>query len=99
LLIFLLTLAIAIPTFSQKGKSPGQHQKRKSRIVSPIFESKKFPLQGIGFKLGDPFAITYKMYFSDHVGIVLDAGKAASGLYSSYFKDKFSDQVEPDTLS
>src|SRR5688572_7384848 len=63
----------------------------KARIVCPIFESSKFPYHGIGLKVGDPFAVTYKFYPNAKFGFVVDAGKAASGLYNRYYIRKFED--------
>ena len=70
----------------------------KAKTVCPIFESSKYPYQGIGFKLGDPFAITYKYYFNKHISIAADLGKASSGLYNRYYRDKFTEYAKSDTL-
>ncbi len=69
----------------------------KARIVCPIFESSRYPYQGIGFKLGDPFALTYKFYANKHFSFAADAGKAASGLYNKYYRGSFQGYL-PDTL-
>lgn len=73
----------------------------KAKIVCPIFEKSEYPYQGIGFKLGDPFAATYKYYPNEHFSFGVDFGKASSGLYNSYFRQKFEEYVEAgaDTLS
>jgi hypothetical protein len=63
----------------------------KARIVCPIFETSKFPYHGIGVKVGDPLAVTYKFYPNAKFGFVVDAGKAASGLYNRYYIRKFDD--------
>ena len=52
----------------------------KSSIVCPIFNESRYPYQGIGIKLGDPFALTYKFYASRSLALSLDVGKTASGL-------------------
>lgn len=72
--------------------------KSKAKIVCPIFENSQFPYQGIGIKLGDPFALTYKYYLDKKWGFVLDFGKAASALYSSYYREKFEEYIEADTI-
>jgi len=69
----------------------------KARIMCPIFENNQYPYQGIGVKLGDPFAITYKFYPNKHWALALDAGKAASGLYNRYYRDLFTSFL-PDSL-
>ena len=70
----------------------------KALIMCPIFVESKYPYQGIGFKFGDPFALSYKFYPSKHWAFAADAGKAASGLYNKYYRAAF-DQYLPDTLS
>ena len=69
----------------------------KARIICPIFKESRYPYQGIGFKLGDPFALTYKFYASKHFAFAADVGKAASGLYNRYYRDAFVTYL-PDTL-
>lgn len=69
----------------------------KAIIMCPIFEESKYPYQGIGFKLGDPFALTYKFYPSKQWSFAVDAGKAASGLYNKYYRGAFTSYL-PDTL-
>jgi hypothetical protein len=71
----------------------------KARIVCPIFKESKFPYQGIGAKLGDPFALTYKFYANKNFAIAADVGKASSGLYSRYYRSKFNEYVKTDTLT
>lgn len=70
----------------------------KARIICPIFETSRYPYQGIGFKLGDPFALAYKFYPNKHFSFAIDAGKAASGLYNKYYRAAFASYL-PDTLS
>jgi hypothetical protein len=69
----------------------------KARIMCPIFVESRYPYQGIGFKLGDPFALTYKFYANKHFAFAVDAGKAASGLYNKYYRGSFQGYL-PDTL-
>jgi len=64
---------------------------RKAKTVCPIFEVSKFPYHGIGLKLGDPFALTYKFYPNKKWGFVADVGKASSGLYNRYYIEKFDE--------
>lgn len=66
----------------------------KAKIVCPIFTNSKFPYHGIGIKLGDPFAVTYKFYPNKNLGIAIDAGKASSGLYNRYYIKKFEEYAE-----
>ncbi|PZR31854.1 MAG: hypothetical protein DI538_20405 [Azospira oryzae] len=70
----------------------------KARIMCPIFDESKFPYQGIGVKMGDPFALTYKYYPSKHWSFAADGGKAASGLYNKYYRNAFNGYM-PDSLS
>ncbi len=91
--------------FAQVKKSPKSSGYRvphvsgnKARIMCPIFETSKYPYQGIGFKLGDPFALTYKFYPNKNFAFAADVGKAASGLYNHYYRGAFPSYL-PDTLS
>lgn len=70
----------------------------KASIVCPIFDEKGYPYQGIGIKLGDPFAITYKFYASKSLAFTIDAGKTANGLYNEYYRNAFMDYM-PDSLT
>ncbi|MEL7001700.1 MAG: hypothetical protein AAFN93_03090 [Bacteroidota bacterium] len=82
----------------KKGYGFAKISKTKARIVCPIFHESKYPYQGIGFKLGDPFALTYKYYASKRFAVVVDAGSMASALYNTYNRDNFSIYIRPDTL-
>jgi hypothetical protein len=95
-LLFILLISVGEAAFSQVRKSVRSASYRvprvtrnKAIIMCPIFEESKYPYQGIGFKLGDPFALTYKFYPSKHWAFAVDAGKAASGLYSNYYRGLF----------
>ena len=47
----------------QKHKPSAKFKKnKKMSIICPIFIVNEYPYQGIGFKIGDPFAISYKFY-------------------------------------
>lgn len=70
--------------------------KSKARIVCPIFENSEYPYQGIGVKMGDPFAVTYKYYPNKKWAFTADVGRAASGLYSKYYRSLFNNT--PDSL-
>ena len=72
--------------------------KSKASIMCPIFHESRYPYQGIGLKFGDPFALSYKFYPNKNWSFAADAGKAASGLYSKYYRSIFS-EYPPDTLS
>ncbi len=90
--LFFLLLAAQF-CYSQVRKSPKSSgylvprvSHNKARIVCPIFEESQYPYQGIGIKVGDPFALTYKFYPTKHWSFAMDAGKAASGLYNDYYR-------------
>lgn len=85
--------------YSRSHKSP-KVRGHKAKIICPIFESSEYPYHGIGFKFGDPFALTYKYYPSKRLSMAVDFGKASSGLYNRYFREKFElYKNESDTLS
>src|SRR4030081_249767 len=106
ILFFFLLAEVAPICFAQVKKSvrSGRYSvprvsHNKARIVCPIFHESQYPYQGIGFKVGDPFALTYKFYPNKHWSFAVDAGKAASGLYNSYYRSLFNNLVHTDTLS
>jgi hypothetical protein len=85
--------------YSRSHRSP-KVRGHKAKIICPIFESSEYPYHGIGFKFGDPFALTYKFYPNKNFSLALDFGKASSGLYNRYFREKFAlYAAEADTLS
>jgi hypothetical protein len=103
-LILAVLLIGAVTSFAQSRKSPRSStftvhriHGNKARIICPIFVESRYPYQGIGFKLGDPFALTYKFYASKHFAFAADVGKAASGLYNRYYREAFPSYL-PDTL-
>lgn len=71
----------------------------KAKTICPVFENSKYPYQGLGIKLGDPFAITYKYYANKKFAVAVDVGKASSGLYNRYFREKFDEYAVRDTFS
>lgn len=86
--------------WSQKKRSGFNGSKSKGKkIACPIFQDNKYPYHGLGFKLGDPFAFTYKFYPSKKIAFAADLGKAASGLYNRYFREKFNEYQNYDTLT
>lgn len=58
----------------------------------------QFPHHGLGFKLGDPLAITYRFYVNQQFSFGMDFGAAASGLYNRYFRGKFDSYIHSDTF-
>jgi hypothetical protein len=86
---------------SKLGFSTPKVRGHKAKIICPIFEKSQYPYQGIGFKLGDPFAATYKFYPNERFSFAVDFGKASSGLYNRYFREKFDQYAEgaADSLS
>lgn len=101
IILIIVCCGITGSTFSQKSSNhkTSRMSAAKGKISCPVFNADEYPYQGLGIKLGDPFAITYKFYFNKYFSLVADAGKASSGLYSRYYHDKFQDYVKSDTLS
>ena len=67
-------------THSRLGYTQPKVRGNKARIICPVFHSGRYPYHGIGVKVGDPFALTYKIYPNERFSVALDVGKAASGL-------------------
>lgn len=107
--VLLLCCLTASDVQAQRNKKSGAFYKgrykqikisrTKAAVVCPIFEESAYPYQGIGIKLGDPFALTYKFYPNKHWAFAIDAGKAASGLYSEHHRENFGGNTQPDTLN
>lgn len=108
ILVF-LALLFAESAFSQRSRNRGRNhftgskrnfRNQKGKIACPVFETSKYPYHGLGFKFGDPFALTYKFYPNKRLSFAIDFGKASSGLYNRYFREKFQEYIlETDTLS
>jgi len=86
-------------TRSRHNFSAPRVRGNKAKIICPVFENSKYPYHGLGFKLGDPFALTYKFYPNKRISFALDFGKASSALYNRYFRQKFAEYTASDTLS
>jgi len=113
--ILILLCVLCVPCFaqSQKGRNTSKStytKKRhnynaarvrgaKAKVVCPIFEHSKYPYHGFGFKLGDPFALTYKFYATKRFAIAVDVGKPASSLYNRYLSEKFDQYIVRDTFA
>lgn len=72
--------------------------KTKAGIICPIFDERRYPYQGIGIKLGDPMALTYKFYATPNLALAVDAGRSTSSLYNRYHRTAFAGYI-PDSLS
>jgi hypothetical protein len=92
-LLITIGLLLATDFCNAQSFNSGKNRKTFKGIKS------KFPHQGLGFKLGDPFAATYKLYLTENFGAVLDVGSPASGLYNNYFRDQFPKYAASDTFS
>lgn len=81
---------------SANNRPPIRMSRKKAKVVCPVFEDTGYPYHGFGFKVGDPFALTYKYYASKHFAVAVDGGRAASGLYSRYYNDLFYEYYPSD---
>lgn len=83
-----------------KGNKPAHFKNnKKMKVICPGFTPSEYPYQGIGIKIGDPFAITYKLYATKWFAFSMDGGFASSGLYKSRYKALFATFPEADTLT
>jgi len=72
---------------------------RKMKIICPVFIPNEYPYQGIGIKVGDPFAVTYKLYVSKFLAMEIAVGHGASFVYKKFYQDNFSNFEFLDTLN
>ncbi len=86
-------------TFDQSRYKKQRVQNPTGRVECPIFKVGEYPYNGFGFKVGDPFALTYKFYPAPFLGIAVDAGKPSSGLYNQYDRLNFGEYLQFDTLA
>lgn len=85
-------------TKSRQHFSTPKVRGNKAKIICPVFDKSQYPFHSLGFKLGDPLALTYKFYPNKRLSFAADFGKPASGLYNRYFREKFAMYVMPDTF-
>jgi len=99
-LVTLVGYLIATQVYAQRtfNRPPKFKKNKKMAIICPIFLASEYPYQGIGVKIGDPFAITYKLYVTENLGLSIDVGSAASGLYSKFHRSNFANFPEFDTV-
>jgi hypothetical protein len=83
---------------SQKHKPAKFKTNKQLSIICPIFVPSEYPYQGIGIKLGDPFAITYKLYATEWLAFSIDGGIAAFGLYKDRYSELFSEVPGTDSF-
>lgn len=86
-------------TFDQSRYKKQRVQDSRGKVECPIFKEGQYPYNGFGFKVGDPFALTYKFYPAPFLGLAIDAGKPASAVYNQYDRLNFGDFIQFDTLS
>jgi hypothetical protein len=114
--ILILALCVCLASevaFGQRSNGQRRHSRsklnfktpkvrgHKAKTICPVFENTGYPYHGIGFKVGDPLALTYKYYPSKKFSVAIDFGKASSGLYNRYYREKFDVYANEgaDTLS
>lgn len=108
--ILLVTLIFLLTFNCVKAQRPGRVIKSRNhfttpkvrgnqaKIICPDFDENKFPFHGLGFKFGDPVALTYSYYASKRIFFALDVGKAASVLYNRYYRENFNFYVKADSV-
>lgn len=83
---------------TQRHKPMKFKNNKKMAVICPIFIPSEYPYQGIGFKAGDPFALTYKLYATKWLAFSIDGGIGAYGLYKKEYAELFNTLPESDTL-
>ena len=87
-------------TYNAQRHKPAKFKtNKKAAVICPTFVPSEYPYQGIGIKLGDPFAITYKLYATETFAVSVDGGIAASGLYKQRYTDLFTTLPNTDSLT
>lgn len=87
-------------TYKTQRHKPAKFKTNKqAAVICPTFIPSEYPYQGIGIKVGDPFALTYKLYITETIAVSIDGGIAASGLYKERYTDLFYTLPEADTLT
>lgn len=72
---------------------------KKMKVICPANVINEFPYQGIGVKIGDPFAATYKLYATPWLAVSVDAGFGTYGLYQNQYADFFNNFPQADTVT
>ena len=72
---------------------------KKMAVICPIFHPSEYPYQGIGFRAGDPFALTYKLFVSKWLAFSIDGGIAAFGLYKDRYEELYKATPEAEDLT
>lgn len=111
-LILLLALCLSFSySFAQKKKGSltkqyGNTKKplkfkmnKKMAVICPIFIPSEYPYQGIGFRAGDPFTLTYKLFATKWLAFSIDGGIAAYGLYKDRYRELYENSPAADTLT
>lgn len=109
--ILLLALCLSFSySFAQKKRKSltqkwGQSNKplkfkmnKKMAVICPIFHPSEYPYQGIGFRAGDPFTLTYKLFATKWLAFSIDGGIAAYGLYKDRYRELYNNSPAADTL-
>ena len=109
--ILLLALMLSFSySFAQKKRKSltqkwGQTNKplkfkmnKRMEVICPIFHPSEYPYQGIGFRAGDPFALTYKLFAAKWLAFSIDGGIAAFGLYKDRYKELYNATPASETL-
>ena len=89
-----------IQTYNAQRHKPAKFKtNKKAAVICPTFVASEYPYQGIGIKMGDPFALTYKLYATETFAVSIDYGLAAHGLYKQRYTDLFTTIPGSDTIS
>ena len=87
-------------TYNTQRHKPAKFKNNKqAAVICPTFVASEYPYQGIGIKVGDPFALTYKLYATEWLAFSIDGGIAAAGLYKKRYTELFYTLPEADTLT
>ena len=78
---------IPAASFAQMHK---KKKKKDDKVICPFHYHDKLISHGLGIRIGDPFGLTYKIYYKRRIAVEFTGGVGFSGLYAPIHRDKFN---------
>jgi len=87
-ILLFCALIISLPVASQSKRKKNKWQKGETGCI-PVKNYTIKKTAGIGVRLGEPYGITYKNYFSKLVAFEVVGGGSSGGLNANYIRREF----------